>query len=135
MLVVGDLGPFGHVLVGDDQRLAIADAVGEASAVHDRANVSAAQLAVAAVVDVLVGGGVADGEDELLADAIEHLRGDGGGHRVGIVAFAERLLLCRGRGGGRDWRLFRARFRRWARRGEDQRCQQDDHALASSQGS
>src|SRR2546428_13417429 len=53
--------------------------------------------------------------------SIEHLRGDRGGHRVGIVGFTERRLLCRGRGGGRDWRVFRARFRRGGRGSEERR--------------
>ena len=131
VLVVGHLGALGHVLVGDDQRLPVAHPVGEARAVHDRAHVPAAQLAFAAVVHVLVSGRVADGEDELLAHSVQHLRGDGSGHRVGVVTFAQRRLPLRGRRrrGGRLLRLPPGGSRR---SGEDERCQKDDHALASS---
>ena len=100
MIVVGHVGPLGDVLVGDQQRLAVLHLVGECSPVHHRAHVAAPQLAVAPIVDVLVGGGVAHGEDELLAHAVEDLRRQGGRHRVRIVAGAERRSR-RGRGGFR----------------------------------
>jgi hypothetical protein len=98
VLVVGDLRLAGHVLVGHQLRLAIDDAVGEAGPVHDRAQVGAAQLSVAAVVDVLVGGGVADGEDEGLLDRVEDHRGLLRRQGIRVISRTERRMRS-GRGG------------------------------------
>ena len=86
MLLVGHLGLAGDVLVGHQLGLAIDHPVGEGGPVHDRAQISAAQLAVATVIDVLVGGGVAQREDEGVPDRIENGVGLLHRQRIGVVA-------------------------------------------------
>ena len=90
VVVVGDVGLAGDVLVGDDLGLAVDDAIAEAGAVDGGAQVGAAQLAVVAVVDVLVGGGVADGEDERVLGGFENRVGLLDRQHVGVVSAAER---------------------------------------------
>jgi len=90
VLVVRHVGLAGDVLVGHQLRLAVDDPVRECSSVHDRAQIGAPQLPVAAVVDVLVGGGAADGEDERLPDRVEDRGRLLGRKRVRVVAGAER---------------------------------------------
>ena len=137
MIVVGHVGAVGDVLVGYDQGFAVLHLVGEAGPVHDRTDVVAAELAIASVVDALVGGDVADGEDELVLDAVEDLAGASGGNAVRVVAFAER----RGRGGsgrasgrlgGRPGWSCRLRDAGDGAGGYQQDCKRTDHALASS---
>ena len=74
VLVVGDGGPLGHVLVGDQQGLARLLAVGEAGAVHHRALAGLAHVAVGAVGEALVGGGVAHAVRVALALELAHAR-------------------------------------------------------------
>ena len=71
VLFIRHLGLAGHMLVGDQVRLSVHDPVRKTAPVDERPQVRTAQFSVAAVIDALVGRGVADGEDERLAGRVE----------------------------------------------------------------
>ncbi|TMB38541.1 MAG: hypothetical protein E6J62_03260 [Deltaproteobacteria bacterium] len=139
VLVVGDVRAVRDVLVGDDERLAVLHLVGEAGSVHDRTDVVAAELAVASVVDALVGSDVADGKDELVLHRVEDLARASSGNAVGVVAFAQRGDRRRSRrgagslGGGPD-RSCRLGDGRGNADRYQKDCKRTDHALASLAG-